>query len=333
MVKPRLRDFLITREGMIFAVVSYAHPPGRYLAFLRYYPCEHGERRRSGKGYCKVASTTRSFEYLQERYPGYIFTHAGARLQAVPSSRVEEVLTPRERLAEIAEEPTDALEEKAAQLAEIFSSVVPASKLGVTGSLLAGLHLPTSDIDFVIYGTENHRRARELLAELIENENSGIRELNIEEWRQAYEKRFPGHKTLSFEDFLWHERRKFHKASVAGTAFDLLLVRERCAVSWGEESYTRLGLTTVSCVVEDASLAFDYPARYAVSCDDAGIEEIVAYTHTYAGQAMEGERILARGYLEEVRSRRRSYLRLVVGTTREAAGEYIKVINAPPARR
>jgi hypothetical protein len=327
MPAPKLRDFLITREGMIFAVVSYAHPPQRYIAFLRYYPCEHSERRRSGISYCKVASTAQSFEYLQNHRPGYIFTYAGSRLQAVPRSRVEAVLSPQERLAEIAEEPGDALEKKTARLAEIFSRVVPADKLGITGSLLAGLHLPTSDIDFVVYGWENHLKARELLAELIEEGDERIRELTLQEWRSAYEKRFPGEKTLSFEEFLWHERRKFHKASFDGTTFDLLLVREATKERWGEESYTRLGMAEVTCVVEDARFAFDYPARYVVSCKDSDIEEIVAYTHTYAGQAFEGERIVARGYLEEVTSRRRSYLRLVVGTTREAAGEYIKVIR------
>ncbi|WP_456473935.1 nucleotidyltransferase domain-containing protein [Candidatus Pyrohabitans sp.] len=319
----RLRDFIVTHEGMIFAVVSYVHPPQRYLAFLRYYPSNHGERR----GYCKVASTEQSFHYLQEHFPEYILSHAGARLQAVPSSRVEKVLSPRERLAEILEKPGDSLEAKTAELAEVFSGVVPASRLGVTGSLLARLHLPASDIDLVIYGRENHRRARALLAELIEEGDAHIQELTLAEWRRAYEKRFPGEKTLSFPDFLWHERRKFHKASFKGTTFDLLLVRERCDESWGKESYTHLGMAEVNCAVEDASLAFDYPARYAVSCSDEGVEEIVAYSHTYAGQAFEGERILARGRLEEVVSRRRSYLRLVVGTTREAEGEYIRVVG------
>ncbi len=322
----RLRDFIITKERMIFAAVSYVHPPGHYLAFLRYYPCERGDRVRSGVSYCKVTSTAQSFKYLQEWYPEYIFTRRDTRMQAVPCTRVEKVLSPSERLAEIVAEPEDVLERKAARLADIFSQAVPVTKLGVTGSLLPRLHLPSSDIDLVVYGRRNHLRARELLAELIE-EGGEIRELSSKEWRRAYNKRFPDEKTLSFSEFLWHERRKFHKASFDGTTFDLLLVREAVKERWGGESYTRLGMVEVTCIVEDASYAFDYPARYVVSCEDYDIEEVVAYTHTYAGQAFEGERILAKGYLEEVTSRRRSYLRLVVGTTREAAGEFIKVVG------
>lgn len=321
-----LRDFLITRDSLVFAVVSYAHPPERYLAFLRYYPCVGSRRLRSGRSYCKVASTEHSFAYLEEHHPEYLFSFRDARLQAVPRERVGEVLSPRERLAELVEKPRDALEAKVARLAELFSSAVPASKLGVTGSLLPRLHLPSSDIDLVVYGSENHLRARRFLAELLEA-REGVREPSQEEWRRAYEKRFPVEKTLSFSEFLWHERRKFHRASFEGTVFDLLLVREHAKERWGGESYRQLGRAEIICTVRDARFAFDYPARYAVSCDGCDVEEVVAYTHTYAGQAFEGERILARGHLEEVSSRRRSYLRLVVGTTREAAGEYIRVIR------
>jgi len=304
--------------------VSYAHPPGRYLAFLRYYPCRGGDRRWNGRSYCKVASTGESFEYLERHHPVYLFSHGGARLQAVPHERVERVLSPRRRLTDLLESPRDALEEKAARLAELFSGAVPLRSLGVTGSLLPGLHLQSSDIDLVVYGVENHRRARLRLGELLRA--GAVDEPSREEWRRMYEKRFPLERTLSFEEFLWHERRKFHRGSFMGTTFDLLLVRENAGERWGRESYRRLGLVEVECLVEDASLAFDYPARYAVSCDGCDVEEVVSYTHTYAGQAFEGERIAVRGYLEEVESTRRSYLRILVGTSREAAGEFIRVV-------
>jgi hypothetical protein len=56
------------------------------------------------------------------------------------------------------------------------------------------------------------------------------------------------------------------------------------------------------------------------------ISEIASYTHTYAGQAKEGERITARGKLEKVIGKNLSY-RLIVGTTRESIGEFIKLKN------
>jgi predicted nucleotidyltransferase len=56
------------------------------------------------------------------------------------------------------------------------------------------------------------------------------------------------------------------------------------------------------------------------------ISEVASYTHTYAGQAKDGERIIARGKLEKVIGEDVTY-RLIVGTTRESLGEYIKIKN------
>jgi hypothetical protein len=74
--------------------------------------------------------------------------------------------------------------------------------------------------------------------------------------------------------------------------------------------------------VTDAALAFDSPSVYKVERGNSRIKEVLSYTHTYAGQALEGEKIEVCGFLEEARDGR---CRVIVGTTREARGEYIKV--------
>ena len=56
------------------------------------------------------------------------------------------------------------------------------------------------------------------------------------------------------------------------------------------------------------------------------IKEVASYTHTYSGQARDGETIIAQGKLEKVTGRT-TYYRLIVGTTRESLGEYIKLKN------
>ncbi|MGB3944925.1 MAG: DNA polymerase subunit beta, partial [Methanothrix sp.] len=53
------------------------------------------------------------------------------------------------------------------------------------------------------------------------------------------------------------------------------------------------------------------------------IPVILCYTHTYAGQAVPGERIEASGVVEETVDGKR----LVVGTTREAKGEWIRSLT------
>ena len=80
--------------------------------------------------------------------------------------------------------------------------------------------------------------------------------------------------------------------------------------------------TTIRCEVVDAGHAFNTPAVYEV--DHEFVDAVVSYTHTYAGQAIEGERIEVSGVLEKTDS---GDYRMIVGTTREAVGEYIKVIR------
>ena len=79
---------------------------------------------------------------------------------------------------------------------------------------------------------------------------------------------------------------------------------------------------TIECTVTDATLAFDSPSIYRVEYGDERINEVLSYTHTYAGQAFKGEEIEVCGFLEEGA---RGKCRVVVGTTREAPDEYIKV--------
>ncbi|MEA1866420.1 MAG: hypothetical protein U9N46_14750, partial [Euryarchaeota archaeon] len=60
--------------------------------------------------------------------------------------------------------------------------------------------------------------------------------------------------------------------------------------------------------------------------DHPVISEILCYTHTYAGQALAGETVEARGMMEELIDHRR---RLVVGTSRESVDESVEwIVNS-----
>jgi len=53
--------------------------------------------------------------------------------------------------------------------------------------------------------------------------------------------------------------------------------------------------------------------------DHETVSRVISFTHTYSGQALAGETIEAAGVLEEHGDTQW----LIVGTTREAKGEYI----------
>jgi predicted nucleotidyltransferase len=61
----------------------------------------------------------------------------------------------------------------------------------------------------------------------------------------------------------------------------------------------------------------------------AEIGEILCFTHTYVGQALTGETVEAAGAVEACDDGRK---RLVVGSSREAAGEFVRVANFKPTR-
>ena len=57
------------------------------------------------------------------------------------------------------------------------------------------------------------------------------------------------------------------------------------------------------------------------------VDEVASFTHTYAGQVKDGEKVIAQGKLEKITDVKtgKSRNRLVVGTTRESIDEYIKL--------
>lgn len=315
----RPRDFIETVEGLFFAVVSYHHPPESCTSFLSYRSSKRGSRVRNAVRLEKVASTEASFRYLRDNFPEYVFKAGNIAVQGVPRERIARVYSPTKKLEEIYRGSSSAIEAKVLKVSEAFPGISKHEK-GVTGSVLIGLENEASDIDFVFYGLKTHERARESLGELLGT--GDIRTLGRREWKRVYKKRFPGHRTLSFEDFLWHEKRKCTRAVIGGTIFDMLLVRKFDEIGKkNTEEFKRLGKVKVKCIVTDSTLAFDSPAVYKV--EGAGnIAEVVSFTHTYAGQAFGGEEVEVSGVLEKCWENHR----VIVGTTREARGEYIKVL-------
>jgi predicted nucleotidyltransferase len=310
------RDFIETLEGLVFAVVDAQIEDGRVLCFLRYVPAG-GKLRKVG--------TDDANAYLAAHASGYLFAsrRLDARLHGVPVSAIRRHYQPRERVRELLREPprdvTDEMEDKAVRLLQLFAAHgLELDQVGLTGSLLIGTQTPASDLDLVIYGREAFFEARRGVRRAIET--GELDELDEAAWREAYERRGC---ELGFEAYLWHERRKFNKGLHAGTKFDITLIGEDLPTEIGP--VRKLGLSVLQAEVTDARYAFDCPAVYRLNHPE--VTEVLCFTQTYAGQAEAGETVEIAGRLEQTESGRR---RLVVGSSREAPGGYIKVL---PARR
>jgi predicted nucleotidyltransferase len=115
-----------------------------------------------------------------------------------------------------------------------------------------------------------------------------------------------------------HEQRKWNRGQIEGTYFDILYTRSYDEImSAPSGKGPVLGTVTIEAKVKDASLAFDNPAIYEV--EHESVSRVLSFTHTYSGQAVAGETIGACGVLEQHGDERW----LIIGTTREARGEYI----------
>jgi predicted nucleotidyltransferase len=301
MLRTRLRDFIITHDDWIFAVADYCHEEG-IRSILRYVPDPEGKRG-ADKKYRKLDFDD-AFVFMKKERPEWV-----KDVHIVPWDSVKQILAPNESLPSLAK--------KNSKVRAIVNTLkaIPPDKMGVTGSLLAGLENESSDIDFIVYGS-SWFKARDIIARAKMKKNP-ITEISDEMWHEIYRKRKP---ELPFDEFLRHELRKGNRGMVGGTYFDLLYVRD-----WEDIAPCLrgrdIGIETIEATVTNADFSFDSPAIYKI--DHPKIDYVLSYTHTYAGQALAGERIEARGVVEVVGNMKR----LVVGTTREPKGEWIRSLT------
>ncbi len=302
MLRTRLRDFIITHDDWIFAVADYCHEGG-IRSILRYVPDPLGKRG-THKKYRKLDFDD-AFVFMKTARSEWV-----SDVHIVPWDSVKEILAPDQRLPMLVKK-----NDKVRAIVNVLQKAVPLEQMGVTGSLLAGLENESSDIDFIVYGG-HWFTARDVIARA-KKEKNPITEISDEMWHDIYKKRKP---ELSFDEFLVHEIRKGNRGMVGDTYFDLLYVRDWEDIApclRGKDT----GIRTIEATVTNADFAFDSPAIYKI--DHPEISYVLSYTHTYAGQALVGERIEARGMVEVVGNMKR----LVVGTTREAKGEWIRSLT------
>lgn len=299
----RIRDFIRDGDGWLYAVAAYDNALAAGCV-LRYIPDDQGERvDPAGVRYRKVGFEE-AFQLIRERKPEY----AGL-VHRIPLAEIAEVLKP-----DVALEAIASADDRVSRLSSIFS--LPPGSFGVTGSMLCGIAGPESDIDGVVYG----RWFPQAQKHLKEGIASGkIEDLDEPLWKAVYRKRNPD---LGYEEFLLHEQRKWNRGQIDGTYFDLLYSRgyedlPGYPMSKGDV----LRNDTIDTVVTGDTFSFDSPAIYEV--DHPEITRVLSFTHTYTGQARVGERIEAKGVIEQHGDERW----LIVGTTREAKGEYIRSLS------
>ena len=284
---------------------------GKALCFLRYIKVK--------PGWEKVATESAN-AYLKQHHPGYLHYSPvlDAHLHAVALDRIVNHHRPKHRLQQLMQaNKHDAVERDLFQLCALLQQCgLDLAHTGITGSILIGVQQEQSDIDLVCYGRAIFHQCRAMVRDLIGQ--GRLQDLNEQDWQASYQRRSC---ELSYTDYVWHERRKSNKAVINGRKFDLNFIDDTAAFE--AESYQKCGIVTVQCRIIDDTFAFDYPAEFKI--DHEQFSSVVSFTATYTGQAVTGETVEVSGIVEQTRH---GVQRIVVGSSREAHGEYIKVIRA-----
>jgi len=305
------KDFVETTEGLIFAVVETGVEQENILCFLRYV--------RNNGQWGKV-STEQANLHLKQNYPQFIYFSPSkqAHLHAVSLDKVFHHHQPRVRLKKLlANNSLDKVERDLQVLCSLFEGQgLNLDKIGITGSILIGAQKSSSDIDLVFYSREVFNQTRTITQDLIKQ--GRLSQLNEDQWKESWDRRSCD---LSYKEYVWHEKRKFNKAMINKRKFDLSLVSVSSDNS-GFKQYTKLQSIVLKVQITDDSLAYDYPAEFLINHNQ--IKSIVCYTATYTGQAIANEWVEVAGVIEQTDD---GLKRIVVGSNREAKGEYIKVIN------
>lgn len=303
-------DTFVTKEGFIFNTFGYEHPEGRVFAFLKYIPAEF-------KALFNVDMLTRTWTYqgtrlfraeklytaknyqtfieaFRKNFPDYLYfcPFRSKELITSPIGFIKTVYVPRECLCVLQRvKKPDELQKTALQLLNVISrqADVSLSDFGIHGSIALGMHSPESDIDFVVYGTENFRVVEQAIAELV---NMGTLSY-ISGNRIEAAKRFQGR----FREKIW--------------MFNATKAKEQIVNDYGKFRYVPIAPIRSQCRVIDDSETMYRPATYKVTdykpLDaiseipvDKVPDRVVSNIGCYRNIARTGSEIKVAGTLERV---------------------------------
>ncbi|GBC72148.1 hypothetical protein HRbin02_01944 [Candidatus Calditenuaceae archaeon HR02] len=330
----RDHDYFETAEGWIFLVLGDIHPAGRVWSLLKYVP-GNGIWGDGKKKFVRViqqytvSELLKIISFLEEIQPSYVYQDptVGAKVIAPPTSRITRVYSSKQRLIELMSRATDnRLERLLVSLVELLSEIsgVPTDRFGVTGSILPAIHHRDSDIDLVVYGTDNLWRVLETLEELHRGgEVALLGGSEPERWVIRASSKYP---------VATHELRRLasnviNKGVYSGVPFSIHGVREAPAHEYGEVVYSTLGMARVRARVVDVRESLFTPAVYFVEDDGGSIDRIVCYDMMLAGVLREGDSIEAYGKLEVARRNgKEAWRQILIGSYEGAGREYIRIL-------
>jgi predicted nucleotidyltransferase len=330
-MRAREGDLIQTADNVIFDVKGLVHPPEKVVAFPRYIPTEGGNRVRGANLYGKVYNLAERFRYLEKNAPQLIVHDPvfGETICEVPVAAITKHYQPAEELKQLRERKKLAdLERKAVTLTETLkeNADIPWSSIGISGSIMAGLFTLQSDIDPLVYGTENCRRAYSALESLLKDESSRFKPYTRDELRTLFDFRSKDTK-MKFEDFVRVEQRKAFQGKFDGVDYFVRFVKgwNEAGEEYGDVIYRNSGYAKMTATIADDSEALFTPCTYKLENVKIAegpqlepITEVVSFRGRFCQQARKCETVAVQGKVEHVKDTRNHYenYRIIIGNKR-----------------
>lgn len=319
---------MIEAGGAIFDVKGLLHPPSKVVASLHFLSDLGGNRTKGSLSYRKIFQLSERQRLLKEKFPGYLVLDPvfGGEMCEVPAKDIERYYGPANRLQELRREGgSDHVEKLAVSFVELIkdASNITWRNLGISGSILAGLHTQRSDIDPVVYGSKNCRKVYEALKAMLQSREGPAKRYDAKGLRRLYASRSKD-TIMSYGNFVRTESRKVLQGVISGRDYSIKLIKDwdEIADEYGSVRYSNAGYARIKARIADDSEAIFTPSCYHIENVElldgqtAGpIEEIVSFRMRFCEQARKGEEIIAKGKVERVQKRRgEESFRLVVGS-------------------
>ena len=327
-------DTFVTKDGFIFNTFGYEHPADRVFAFLKYIPAKFKE-------FFNVQMLERTWKYgdiqlfraeklytaqnyttfiaaFRKNFPDYVYycylRHK--ELITAPLNLIDRVFVPKDRLAALRQvKKPDSLQKLALDLVNMLSeeSGVGLDDFGIHGSIALDMHAPESDIDFVVYGSENFRIVEETILRLVNAGKLSYIVSNRLDAARKFQGRYKG------KIFMYNATRK----------------PEEIKTWYGMARFSSIDPVRFQCTVSDDTEAMFRPATYKVTSYkplDAASElpldkipdRVVSNIGCYRNIARQGSEIKVAGQLERIEEIKTGdvHYQVVVGTA-TSEEEYI----------
>ena len=327
-MRAREGDLIETRNNVVFDVKGLVHPPGKVIAFPRFIPSPTGTRKTRRGLYGKVYNLAERFKYLQENMPNLIVHDPvfDENLCEVPHTSIARHYKPAEGLRKLRfSRKLTELETKALRFAESLKEAagIPWNAVGISGSVLVGLSTSGSDIDPIVYGTGNARKAYVALEKLLKTQGSGLTPYSNEELQTLFEFRSKDTE-MSFEDFARVESRKAFQGKFDGVDYFVRFMKDWREINeeYGDMCYKNSGYSRITARVKDDSEALFTPCVYTLDnvkvVEGSRLEpisEIASFRGRFCQQARTGETVVAQGKIEHVINKKQNtwHYRMIIG--------------------